>query len=212
MMLFSNASAAQQSLLMTALLFVLILSLFSLFTAFGSEKRRLYGMIDVGLFLLLFVTLTILANSFLRTHEENQTGIPFPLPMWLLWCVTGAAFVYLALEAAVRYRRRDAHLGRNCVKQAMDLFPCAVCYFAPSGDVKLCNLQMHRLFHRLAQKELQTLTDLTQALGDCDERSGVIRLSDVRQTYLFPDGKVWRYSQSKITVNGKSTPRRCLPM
>ena len=203
MMLFSDATAAQQSLLLTSLLFVLILSLFSLFTAFGNEKRRLYGLIDVGLFLLLFVTLTVPANSFSRIHEENRPGIPFPLPLWLLWCVTGAAFVYLVAEAIVRYRRRDAHLGRNCVKQAMDLFPCAVCYFAPSGDVKLCNLQMHRLFYRLAQKELQTLTDLTQALDDCDERSDVIRLSDVRQTYLFPDGKVWRYSQSEITANGK---------
>ena len=203
MTLFSDASAMQQSLLLTALLFVLILSLFSLFTAFGSEKRRLYGLIDGGLFLLLFVTLTMLANSFSRIHEENRPGIPFPLPLWLLWCATGAAFTYFVLEAAVRYRRRDAHLGRNCVKQVMDLFPCAVCYFAPSGDVKLCNLQMHRLFYRLAQKELQTLTDLTQALGDCDERSGIIRLSDVRQTYLFPDGKVWRYAQSEITANGK---------
>lgn len=203
MILFSNASAAQQSLLMTALMATLIFSLFSLFATFGNEKRRLYGLIDVGLFLLLFATLTVLAGSFYLIHEERQIGIPLPLPMWLLWCATGAAFVYLVAEAILRYRRRDAHLGRNCVKQAMDLFPCAVCYFAPSGDVKLCNLQMHRLFHRLAQKELQTLTDLTQALSDCDERSGIIRLSEVRQTYLFPDGKVWRYSQSEITANGK---------
>ena len=203
MMLFSEASSVQQSLLLTALMAVLILSLFSLFAVFGNEKKRLYGLIDTGLFLLLFITLTVLANSFSQIHEEHRAGIPFPLPMWLLWCVTGAAFIYLVLEATLRYRRRDEHLGRNCVKQAMDMFPCAVCYFAPSGDVKLCNLQMHRLFHRLAQKELQTQEDLTQALGDCDERSGIIRLSDVRQTYLFPDGKVWRYSQSKITANGK---------
>lgn len=50
MTLFSDAPAAQQSLLLTALLFVLILSLFSLFTAFGNGKKRLYGLIDVGLF------------------------------------------------------------------------------------------------------------------------------------------------------------------
>lgn len=204
MMLFSESSAAQQSLLMTVLLFVLILSLFSLFTAFGNEKRRLYALIDTGLFLLLFVTLTVLANSFSQIHEENRAGIPFPLPMWLLWCMTGAAFAYLVLEMIMRYRGRDEHLGRNCVKQAMDMFPCAVCYFAPSGDIKLCNLQMHRLFHRLAQKELQTLDDLTQALGECDEKSGIIRLSEVRQTYLFPDGKVWRYSQNEVAANGKT--------
>ena len=204
MMRFSDASAAQQSLLMTALLAALILSLFSLFAAFSREKRRLYGLIDVGLFLLLFGILTVLANSFSRIHEESRGGIPFPLPMWSLWCVTGGAFVYLAAEAVVRYRRRDAYLGRNCVKQAMDLFPCAVCYFAPSGDVKLCNLQMHRLFHQLAKRELQTLNDLTQALDECGGKSGIVRLSDVRQTYLFPDGTVWRYSQGEITADGRT--------
>ena len=204
MILFSEAAAAQQSLLLTAMLFVLIFSLFSLFTAFGNEKRRLYGLIDIGLFLLLFITLTVLAVCFSRIHEEHRAEIKFPLPMWLLWCITGAAFIYLLLETVMRYHKRDDHLDRNCVKQALDLFPCAVCYFAPSGDVKLCNLQMHRLFHRLAQKELQTLTDLTQALSDCDKRSGVIRLSDVRQTYLFPDGTVWRYSQNEVAANGRT--------
>lgn len=202
MTFFPEASSAQQSLLMTALLAVLIFDIFSLFTAFRNEIRRLYGLMDSGLFLLLFVTLTVLANSFYQIHEENNRGIVFPLPMWVLWCVTGAAFVCLVIETAVRYRRRNERLDGCCVKQAMDMLPCAVCYFSPSGDVKLCNLQMHRLFHCMAQKELQTMDDLTQALGECSDRSRIVRLSDVRQTYLFPDGKVWRYSQSRIIANG----------
>lgn len=204
MTFFPEASSAQQSLLMTALLAVLIFDIFSLFTAFSNEKRRLYGLIDSGLFLLLFVTLTVLANSFYQIHEENSRGILFPLPMWLLWCVTNAAFVFLIIENIVRYRRRNERLDSGCVKQAMDMLPCAVCYFAPSGDVKLCNLQMHRLFHCMAQKELQTMDDLAQALGECDDNSRIVRLSDVRKTYLFPDGKVWRYSQSNVIANGTS--------
>ena len=71
MTFFPEASSAQQSLLMTALLAVLIFDIFSLFTAFSNEKRRLYGLIDSGLFLLLFVTLTVLANSFYQIHEDN---------------------------------------------------------------------------------------------------------------------------------------------
>lgn len=202
MTFFTEASSAQQSLLMTALLAVLIFDIFSLFTAFRNEQRRLYGLMDLGLFLLLFVTLTVLANSFFQIHEENNYGILFPLPMWLLWCITGAAFACLVLENVVRYRRRNERLDSSCVKQAMDMLPCAVCYFAPSGDVKLCNLQMHRLFHCVAQKELQTMDDLTKALGECNDRSRIVRLSDVRQTYLFPDGKVWRYSQNRVIANG----------
>lgn len=200
---FLEAASIHQSLLMTVLLIVLIYSLFALFASFGNEKRRAYGVIDAAVFLLLFVGLSVLANIFSQIHEGKQVGISLRLPMWSLWCMTGAAFIYLVAETVARYCKRDDHLGRNCVKQAMDMLPCAVCYFAPSGDVKLCNLQMHRLFHKLAQKELQTLDDLTQALADCDERSGIIRLSEVRQTYLFPDGKVWRYSQSEVAANGK---------
>lgn len=126
MTFFPEASSAQQSLLMTALLAVLIFDIFSLFTAFSNEKRRLYGLIDSGLFLLLFVTLTVLANSFYKIHEENSRGILFPLPMWLLWCVTGAAFVFLIIENIVRYRGRNERLDSGCVKQAMDMLPCAV--------------------------------------------------------------------------------------
>ena len=61
---------------------------------------------------------------------------------------------------------------------------------------------MHRLFYRLAQNELQTLDELTQALSECDSKSGIVRLSDQRQTYLFPDGKVWRYSQTEVVAEG----------
>lgn len=199
---FSTVSAIQQTLLMTVLLLALILSLFSLIAAFGYEKKKLNVFADAGLFLFLFVVLTVLANIFSQIHEEYSLDISFPLPMWLLWCVAGAAVFCTVYKTVMRYRRRDENLSRNSVKQAMDMFPCAVCYFAPSGDVKLCNLQMYRLFHGLAQKELQNLNDLTQALGECDEKSGIIRLSEISDAYLFPNGKVWQYSQNSVVANG----------
>lgn len=202
MTVFSKASTAQQSLLVVAMFAVVIFSFFSIITSYKNKKRALYGFIDTVLFLIMFSALAAVATVFSRIYEENRVDVTFKVPMWLMWCITGAAFGYLIYEAAMRYRRRDEVLGRNCVKQAMDMFPCGVCYFENSGEVKLCNLQMHRLFHLLAQKELQTLDDLTQALGECDAKSGIIRLSDIRQTYLFPDGKVWRYSQNTVTAKG----------
>lgn len=202
MKMFYQSSTTEQSLLMISLLLVLIFSLFSLIAAFGNEKFRLYRYIDTVLFLLLFVILTILTNIYSQINDGHLVCISFPFPIWLLWCITGMAFFYLICETVMRYRRRREYLGRNSVKQAMDMFPCVVCYFAPSGAVKLCNLQMHRLFHYLAQKELQTLNDLTQALSECDNQNGIIRFSDERQTYLFPDGKVWRYSQSEVVAEG----------
>ena len=59
---------------------------------------------------------------------------------------------------------------------------------------------MHRLFRSLTQSDLQNFDELKQALEECDQENGIIKLSDERQTYLFPDGKVWRYSQTEVTV------------
>ncbi|HCI60231.1 MAG TPA: hypothetical protein DE313_05405 [Ruminococcus sp.] len=57
---------------------------------------------------------------------------------------------------------------------------------------------MDNLFRTIAQSDLQTLAELQDALSDCDACSGVIRLSQERQTYLFPDGKAWRYRQTEV--------------
>ncbi|MGN0459368.1 MAG: sensor histidine kinase [Ruminococcus sp.] len=112
----------------------------------------------------------------------------------------GVTSVLLICEAVARYRQRGKNLSRNSVKEAIDTLPDGICYFAPSGAVKLCNLQMHRLFRSLAQTDMQTFEELQKALEECDTKSGIIRLSDVRQTYLFPSGKAWRYSQTEITA------------
>lgn len=55
-------------------------------------------------------------------------------------------------------------------------------------------------FRSLTQSDLQNFDELKQALEECDQENGIIKLSDERQTYLFPDGKVWRYSQTEVTV------------
>ena len=128
---------------------------------------------------------------------EYKTWLP--LPLWLLWCIVAAADFLLIWEIVRLRRLKRQELSRDSVKQAMDLLPSGICYFTPSGSVKLCNMQMHILFRTLSQSDLQTLTELQDALAHCDAGSGVIRLSHERQTYLFPDGKAWRYRQNVVT-------------
>ncbi|MGN1138790.1 MAG: hypothetical protein ACI4RM_05015 [Ruminococcus sp.] len=107
----------------------------------------------------------------------------------------------LICEAIAEYRQRGKKLSPVSVKQAIDTLPDAICYFETSGAVKLCNLQMHRLFHSMAQSDMQSFDELQEALDYCDTKSGIIRLSDVRDTYLFPNGKAWRYSQTEVTAS-----------
>lgn len=204
MMLFNQVSQKEQSALMIIMLIILILSLLFSIVSLTDKKSKIFGYINIILFIFLLVVLTILANIFYQINEKYISETMFLIPMSFLWSIIGIAFIFLLYEMIVYYCKGDEYLGSNSIKQAMDMLPCAVCYFSTSGTVKLCNLQMYRLFHNMAKKELQSLNDLIQALNECDNKNGIIRLSDVRQTYLFPDGKVWRYSQSEIIAEGET--------
>ena len=154
---------------------------------------------NMPIFLFLFILLSELTDAFSRMNKGLEYKTWLPLPLWLLWCIVASADFLLIWEIVRLRRLKRQELSRDSVKQAIDLLPSGICYFTPSGSVKLCNMQMHILFRTLSQSDLQTLTELQDALAHCDAGSGVIRLSHERQTYLFPDGKAWRYRQNVVT-------------
>lgn len=190
-----------QSVLMLAMFLSLLLAVFLEFFFYGEQRGRLRRFMDTLLFLLLFGLLAALADDFVWCCKGLSPRGLSPVPVWTLWAFTCGTDLWLACESTALWRRKSRRPGRNAVKQAMDTLPRAICYFTPSGRVKLCNLQMHRLYRQLAQSDLQSLDELQQALADCDERSNIIRLSDARQTYMFPDGRVWQYRKSDVAAS-----------
>lgn len=192
-------STAAQSILLAALFLTLILSLFLLIVSFTGYRDKRNRYMNMPIFLFLFILLSELTDAFSRMNEGLEYKTWLPLPLWLLWCIVAAADFLLIWEIVRLRRLKRQELSRDSVKQAIDLLPSGICYFTPSGSVKLCNMQMHILFRTLSQSDLQTLTELQDALAHCDAGSGVIRLSHERQTYLFPDGKAWRYRQNVVT-------------
>lgn len=192
-------STAAQSILLAALFLTLILSLFLLIVSFTGYRDKRNRYMNMPIFLFLFILLSELTDAFSRMNKGLEYKTWLPLPLWLLWCIVAAADFLLIWEIVRLRRLKRQELSRDSVKQAMDLLPSGICYFTPSGSVKLCNMQMHILFRTLSQSDLQTLTELQDALAHCDAGSGVIRLSHERQTYLFPDGKAWRYRQNVVT-------------
>ena len=196
---FYLSSTAAQSILLAALFLTLILSLFLLIVSFTGYRDKRNRYMNMPIFLLLFILLSELTDAFSRMNEGIEYKTWLPLPLWLLWCIVAAADFLLIWEIVRLRRLKRQELSRDSVKQAIDLLPSGICYFTPSGSVKLCNMQMHILFRTLSQSDLQTLTELQDALAHCDAGSGVIRLSHERQTYLFPDGKAWRYRQNVVT-------------
>lgn len=98
-------------------------------------------------------------------------------------------------------RLKDKYELRVAVKEALDTIPTAVCYFNPSGTVKLCNMAMYNLFRKIAQSDLQSFAELKKALDGCDRSTGIIRDGNM---FLFPDGKAWQYSENVVeTADGK---------
>ena len=192
-------STAAQSILLAALFLTLILSLFLLIVSFTGYRDKRNRYMNMPIFLFLFILLSELTDAFSRMNKGLEYKTWLPLPLWLLWCIVAAADFLLIWEIVRLRRLKRQELSRDSVKQAIDLLPSGICYFTPSGSVKLCNMQMHILFRTLSQSDLQTLTELQDALAHCDAGSGVIRLSHERQTYLFPDGKAWRYRQNVVT-------------
>lgn len=195
---FYLSSEMEQSVWMVCLFFSLILDVFLFLASIGRGGSRWCRLLNAGTFTALLILLCIAGDAF----DKKADGLPvnplLPFPMWSLWCIAGMAGALLLGQTAVLIHRKGRTLSHDSVKQAMDTLPGAICYFTPSGALKLCNLQMHRLFRILAQSDLQHFGELQQALTECGRKSSVVRLPDEEQTYLFPDGKAWRYSQTEI--------------
>ena len=195
---FYLSSASAQTLLLVALFLTLILSLFLQLAAYGSRFGKGKRCLHLSVFLFVFVLLSVLADAFSRISDGLEYKAWLPLPMWLLWCITIAADFLIIWDIAGLWRLKKQALSHDSIKQALDMLPSGICYFTPFGNVKLCNRQMDSLFRTISQRDLQALSELQEALSDCDAGSGVIRLSRERQTYLFPDGKAWRYRQTEV--------------
>lgn len=195
---FYLSSTSAQTILLVALFLTLILSLFLLLAAYGRQRDKWKKYLHLSVFLFFLILLSVLADAFSRITEGLEYKMWLPLPMWLLWCITFAADFLIIWDIAGQWRLRRQSLSRDSIKQALDMLPSGICYFTPSGSVKLCNRQMDSLFRTIAQSDLQTLAELQDALSDCDACGGVIRLSQESQAYLFPDGKAWRYRQTEV--------------
>lgn len=85
----------------------------------------------------------------------------------------------------------------NAIKESFDQLPTAVCFFDNLGGIVLCNRQMYRLSQYLFQSDMQYLGEVKIALASPPD--GVVRLSDMEDTYRFPDKTVWQSEWTKVT-------------
>lgn len=91
--------------------------------------------------------------------------------------------------------KRLGHL-QSSIKEAVDNLPSGVCLFDKNGFVVLCNRTMYRLAFAITGRDLQTFSELENALQNLPEGALAHRDGD---TFLLPDGTAWRFSSEVIT-------------
>ena len=85
-----------------------------------------------------------------------------------------------------------SRISRNAVKEGFDTLPAAICYFDRNGLLRLINHRMQELAAVLCGCDLQTLTDLEQALHS--PGGGVQLRDEATRIYAFPDGTVYHFA------------------
>lgn len=85
-----------------------------------------------------------------------------------------------------------SRISRNAVKEGFDTLPAAICYFDRNGLLRLINHRMQELAAVLCGCDLQTLTDLEQALHS--PGGGVQLRDEAARIYAFPDGTVYHFA------------------
>ncbi|MGN0649684.1 MAG: hypothetical protein ACI4KM_04540 [Oscillospiraceae bacterium] len=197
-MMFYQLSSVHQTVLLTAIFLTMLTAVFLVCVSAADKRGRPNAVIAVILFLVMFLLEETLCEQ--AAHAEGT-----PVPAWALWVLTAGADVWL-IFALVKWRRdMRASISLFSIKRAMDAVPAAVCFFAPSGEIKLCNPQMYALFRDIAQRDLQSFDEFSQALERCTGDAGVIRDTTDADTFIFPNGRVWHYSCSEISLSDGKT-------
>lgn len=190
MTLWNFASSAERLLLMLGVFLVLCMQLFYLLWAVEYCRAKRYCFTAVT-FVLSFVFLMALCD----------TDWMADVPMWEVWLILFllAAFSISMLQSHAKVTKEN--ITRSSIKEAMDDLPIAGCYFTAKGRVKLCNRQMYCLYYAMTRQDLQSLDELHNALEHHVE-NGIPVTRD--GGYVFPDGKVWYFSEKHITIDGES--------
>lgn len=188
-----------QTMFMAVVFLSLIFSLLLLFLLYELRPYmwKCYRNWNSFLFFFLFLLLNHLAYSFHQINNGEKYYELLPVPIVILWCIVGIIDFLLVRESIHLKKKTKEKVSQNSIKEALNLLPVGICYFTLNGTIKLCNSQMYRLFRTLAHKDLQKLSELRDALHS-NIQNEVIRLTDKKEIYLFPDGRAWNYQESEV--------------
>ena len=95
------------------------------------------------------------------------------------------------------FLKKSVRMRRTAVKEGFDNLPSGICFAGDNGMIILCNKQMYKLCHMLTGRDLQHISELR--LGLQSPGADVESIDPETLLFRFPDGLLWRFSESTIT-------------
>lgn len=186
------------------MVFTFLAAIFNLFYLMLSStmKWKLNKILNIFFFLSLFTLLNILYRYFEVFAQEGR--VSFDL-VWLTWLAVISSVAVTAFQFFVWWKKSREELSDNSIKLAIDTLPIGICFFEPSGRAALCNHTMNHIYYSLTGTNLRNLQELESALDSYNSKAKAVKLSDERQTYLFPSGKVWKATFDEMTASNGIT-------
>ena len=109
------------------------------------------------------------------------------------------SFIHLYVAFPRERKRAAATLSARSIVEATDDLPMGVCFSDARGRVTLCNNTMRGLLNQLTGGYPQVLEELTAAIQNPPEAMKTSQDGCLR----FPDGRVYRFTSTVLTVAGE---------
>lgn len=139
MTMFYQLSSVHQTALLAAMFLTMLAAVFLIcVSATGGESKP-----KTAVNMILLVALFVMVETY--CDETKIRDVERLVPAWILWSITAGAALWLAARIIGWQRRMRGSISLFSIKLAMDAVPAAVCFFASTGEVKLCNPKMYSL-------------------------------------------------------------------
>ena len=198
---FHSASDTERFLMLMTMFITLICLIMLIFVSSGKRKRFFSQLINITMLVLVFVMLVLTYSEHRNIQLNLASSRHINIPMQILWIFSVAFSAHAVCVTIARFNRRKKKIYSDSIREALNTLPTAVCYFDTNGMVKLCNLNMYRLYREMTCSHLQTLEDLHEALGSCSKITPVKKISDDNPVWLFPGGRYLMFSEKSIDAN-----------
>lgn len=187
----------QQQMVFILLLFLVLFCEVILLVYKGSHLLPLSKLLPDGA--LAFALLVLL---FLLVQGSKRSEWMIPVPAGILAAALFSLALYISVGFLRERKRIKSELSPLAIQQAIDDLPLGICFADPSGTLILCNRTMSGLGIVLLGSHPQTWEELERALKQPPHKSGVKYFGDTRNAFCFPDGKIWFFKTSHLTMKG----------